>query len=107
MGDSNGGMKRFNKKDNKSQTLPTKEEPKEEPVAVEAEKKEEPRVINVIHSDILDKDIVLNRTENGIVVENKKEEVEETAPEEKKIENSQENKRGNKPNRKFMDRRNK
>ena len=107
VGDSNGGMKRFNKKDNKSQTLPTKEEPKEEPVAVEAEKKEEPRVINVIHSDILDKDIVLNRTENGIVVENKKEEVEETAPEEKKIENSQENKRGNKPNRKFMDRRNK
>ncbi|WP_294143392.1 transcription termination factor Rho, partial [uncultured Sanguibacteroides sp.] len=107
VGDSNGGMQRFNKKDNRSQNQPQKEEAKESPVSVEAEKKEEPQVINVIHSDILDKDIVLNRTESGVIVENKKEEVEEVVPEEKKIENTPENKRGNKSNRKFMDRRNK
>ncbi len=79
VGDSKGGLPKFNKnKDNKKvedkQEQPPKEEEKKQPEKKERVKvKEEAQPINVVHSDILDQDLVLSRTESGIVVEKKAE----------------------------------
>ena len=77
VGDSKGGLPKFNRnKDNKKAEekpeQPKKEEVKEQPAKKkEAAAKEE--VQPVMHSDILDKDLVFSRTESGIVVEKKAE----------------------------------
>ncbi|WP_292267275.1 transcription termination factor Rho [Butyricimonas sp.] len=79
VGDSKGGLPKFNKnKDNKKvedkQEQPLKEEEKKQPEKKERVKvKEEAQPINIVHSDILDQDLVLSRTESGIVVEKKAE----------------------------------
>ena len=81
VGDSKGGLPKFRKpKDNKEAKKEKPEQPKPEaatPAAAPAQeatpKKEEPKVINIAHSAILDKDLVLSRTENGVVVEKKQE----------------------------------
>ncbi|WP_018338601.1 transcription termination factor Rho [Butyricimonas synergistica] len=79
VGDSKGGLPKFNKnKDNKKVEGKPEQQQKEgvkeasmkkEAVAV----KEEVQPVNVVHSDILDKDLVFSRTESGIVVEKKAE----------------------------------
>ena len=77
VGDSKGGLPKFRKpKDNKEAKKEKPEQPKPEAAAPAQEatpKKEEPKVINIAHSAILDKDLVLSRTENGVVVEKKQE----------------------------------
>ena len=81
VGDSKGGLPKFRKpKDNKEAKKEKPEQLKPEaaaPAAAPAQeatpKKEEPKVINIAHSAILDKDLVLSRTENGVVVEKKQE----------------------------------
>lgn len=79
VGDSKGGLPKFNKnKDNKKVEDKPEQQQKEgakEP-SVKKEKavvKEEVQPVNVVHSDILDKDLVFSRTDSGIVVEKKAE----------------------------------
>ena len=79
VGDSKGGLPKFNKnKDNKKVEEKPEQQQKEgakEP-SVKKEKavvKEEVQPVNVVHSDILDKDLVFSRTDSGIVVEKKAE----------------------------------
>lgn len=90
VGDSKGGLAKFNRsKDKKAD--PKQEKIQNETVKETPEKKDaelpvnELQPINVVHSDILDKDLVLSRTENGIVVEKKSEVVSE--PRESEVQN--------------------
>ena len=87
VGDSKGGLPKFRKpqqenKDAKPKAeAPKAEQPKKDapkaaqpaPAQTENRPGEEPQVINIVHSAILDKDLVLSRTENGVVVEKKSE----------------------------------
>jgi len=107
VGDSKGGGQKFDKNKNRKEDRPA-EKPKSEieketPVAqVEVSKEQLPQIINVRHSAILDTDLVLNRTKDGVVVEHKKEEkVQESQPVNKNMEHQQ-----NKPQQKkyFQDR---
>ena len=75
-GDSKGGLAKFNR--NKDKKADAKQEKTQNETVKEAPEKkdavlpvEEVQPINVVHSDILDKDLVFSRTENGIVVEKK------------------------------------
>ena len=114
VGDSKGGLAKFNR--NKDKKADAKQEnPQNEIVKEAPEKKdavlpvEEVQPINVVHSDILDKDLVFSRTENGIVVEKKGEVVAEPQEMEVKNETSEAPKReqaGQKQDRKFFDKRN-
>ncbi len=115
VGDSKGGLAKFNRnKDKKADAK--QEQSKKEAVKEVTEKKdvvlpvEEAQPVNVIHSDILDKDLVFSRTENGIIVEKKSEIApEKTLEPEVKSEISEEPKReqtGQKQERKFFDKRN-
>ena len=114
VGDSKGGLAKFNR--NKDKKADAKQEnPQNETVKEAPEKKdavlpvEEVQPINVVHSDILDKDLVFSRTENGIVVEKKGEVVAEPQEMEVKNETSEAPKReeaGQKQDRKFFDKRN-
>ena len=114
VGDSKGGLPKFNRnKDKKAEVKP--EQPKSEVAKEIVEKKEaqlpveEAQPINVVHSDILDKDLVFSRTENGIVVEKKADTVSEKSKEtEKKEENAEQSQREQaapKKERKFFDKR--
>jgi len=115
VGDSKGGLPKFNRnKDKKAEVKP--EQPKNEDTKEIVEKEEtklpveEFRPINVVHSDILDKDLVFSRTENGIVVEKKadlvSEKTKETEQKEEKAEQpEQREKVVIKKERKFFDRR--
>jgi len=107
VGDSKGGGQKFDKNKNRKEDRPA-EKPKSEieketPVAqVEVSKEQLPQIINVRHSAILDTDLVLNRTKDGVVVEHKKEEkMQEPQPVNKSMEHQQ-----NKPQQKkyFQDR---
>lgn len=77
VGDSKGGTGKFSKNkisqsDNKEKTEQVKAEAKNAPSVVsDAPVDREPQVINIVHSAILDKDLVLSRTEDGVVVEKK------------------------------------
>lgn len=77
VGDSKGGTGKFSKNkisqnDNKEKTEQVKAEAKNAPSVVsDAPVGREPQVINIVHSAILDKDLVLSRTEDGVVVEKK------------------------------------
>lgn len=77
VGDSKGGAGKFSKNkisqnDNKEKTEQVKAEAKNAPSVVsDAPVDREPQVINIVHSAILDKDLVLSRTEDGVVVEKK------------------------------------
>ena len=73
VGDSKGGLAKFNR--NKDKKADAKQEKNQNETVKEAPEKkdavlpvEEVQPINVVHSDILDKDLVFSRTENGIVV---------------------------------------
>ena len=114
VGDSKGGLPKFNRnKDKKAEVKP--EQPKPEVVKEIVEKKEtqlpveEAQPINVVHSDILDKDLVFSRTENGIIVEKKADAVSEKSKEtEKKEEETEQPQRepaAPKKERKFFDKR--
>lgn len=114
VGDSKGGLPKFNRnKDKKAEVKP--EQPKSEVAKEIVEKKEtllpveEAQPINVVHSDILDKDLVFSRTENGIVVEKKADAVSEKSKEvEKKEEDTEQSQRAQatpKKERKFFDKR--
>lgn len=76
VGDSKGGLPKFNKNKDKKEEAKVEQPQKEVVNELPARKEilvpvEEVRPLNVVHSDILDKDLVLSRTENGIVVEKK------------------------------------
>ncbi|MCQ4875850.1 transcription termination factor Rho [Butyricimonas paravirosa] len=114
VGDSKGGLPKFNRnKDKKAEVKP--EQPKPEAAKEIVEKKEtqlpveEAQPINVVHSDILDKDLVFSRTENGIIVEKKADAVSEKSKEtEKKEEEAEQPQRepaAPKKERKFFDKR--
>ena len=114
VGDSKGGLPKFNRnKDKKAEVKP--EQPKPEVAKEIVEKKEtqlpveEAQPINVVHSDILDKDLVFSRTENGIIVEKKADAVSEKSKEtEKKEEETEQPQRepaAPKKERKFFDKR--
>lgn len=113
VGDSKGGLAKFNR--NKDKTTDAKQENvPNETVKETPEKKDaelpvnELQPINVVHSDILDKDLVLSRTENGIVVEKKSEVVSESRESEVQNEASERPKyeqTGQKQERKFFDKR--
>ena len=113
VGDSKGGLAKFNR--NKDKTTDAKQENvPNETVKETPEKKDaelpvnELQPINVVHSDILDKDLVLSRTENGIVVEKKSEVVSEPRESEVQNEASERPKyeqTGQKQERKFFDKR--
>lgn len=114
VGDSKGGLPKFNRnKDKKAEVKP--EQPKPEVAKEIVEKKEtqlpveEAQPINVVHSDILDKDLVFSRTENGIIVEKKADAVSEKSKEtEKKEEEAEQPQRepaAPKKERKFFDKR--
>lgn len=114
VGDSKGGLPKFNRnKDKKAEVKP--EQPKPEAAKEIVEKKEtqlpveEAQPINVVHSDILDKDLVFRRTENGIIVEKKADAVSEKSKEtEKKEEEAEQPQRepaAPKKERKFFDKR--
>ena len=116
VGDSKGGLPKFRKpKDNKEAKREKAEQPKTESLTLaqgEAEtsetvKKEEPQVINIEHSAILDKDLVLSRTENGVVVEKKNDKPQEERAEEngapaKAEPEGKRNDSNQRPARKFM-----
>ena len=114
VGDSKGGLAKFNR--NKDKKADAKQEKTQNETVKEAPEKkdavlpvEEVQPINVVHSDILDKDLVFSRTENGIVVEKKGEVVAEPQETEVKNETSEAPKReqaGQKQDRKFFDKRN-
>ena len=114
VGDSKGGLAKFNR--NKDKKADAKQEKTQNETVKEAPEKkdavlpvEEVQPINVVHSDILDKDLVFSRTENGIVVEKKGEVVAEPQETEVKNEISEAPKReqaGQKQDRKFFDKRN-
>lgn len=77
VGDSKGGLPKFNRNKDNKKTEEKPEQPKKEEVKEQPAKKKEAaakeEVQPVMHSDILDKDLVFSRTEGGIVVEKKAE----------------------------------
>ena len=79
VGDSKGGLPKFNKNKDNKKVEGKPEQQKKEGAKESSVKKEEVVVkedvqpVNVVHSDILDKDLVFSRTEGGIVVEKKAE----------------------------------
>lgn len=115
VGDSKGGLPKFNRnKDKKTEVKP--EQPKNEEAKEIVEKEEaklpveESQPINVVHRDILDKDLVFSRTENGIIVEKKSDLIsdkprETEQKEEKAVKPEQREKVVPKKERKFFDKR--